>query len=237
MNTNSLLALILPVFSFSGCSAFIQTVLKLQVWAILYFSYSPLHRVQTLLSPIILLVSIFPSTHLSLRLTDTTAVSPRTAGTPQLRSICTLIMPTSIHMQAHTEAGSLLCSTHWTMSSHLMSSTKFWIKLNSVSCLWVPACSVSRVASPTSSFQFLCCLLLFEPQDSFLSTSPKPGSYPQGLCKFPSLFLRSDSPTPAHVQTHTSYPTIPLMSNVHPLMSQPKCHFPDIKLGLSVLTT
>lgn len=96
--------------------------------------------------------------------------------------------------------------------------TKFPRKLNSLLCLGIPVYSVPELPSLLAMVsQKLSSLGV--PGLFFLSSSPVPGSHPQGFCKFCSHCLRSDSPA--------LYPAILYISfNVSASVSLPQRKLP-----------
>lgn len=121
----------------------------------------------------------FPHTYPRRSPTYTTLSLPATSQLVPISTLYSLF----IQIHAHTEARGTFTYHAWNRVTLIqLSSTKFQIKLNSMPCLWIPACSPPSQLSMVS--QKLSSLI---PKALFFSSFHIPGSYPQGLCKLGSL--------------------------------------------------
>lgn len=138
---------------------------------------------------------------------------PEAALSPSHLSACAWLHPSLPFPspRSHRSPRDLYMALMESYHSHPMSSTKSQIKLNSIQCPQSPACCFQSCLPHLHSPWVLRSALLLFPRLFFFffpSSSHLPGSCPLGLFKFCSLCLRSDSPTPAHEQTHILYPAI-----------------------------
>lgn len=177
---------------------------------------SPTYTGSQLFSLVILLVSGLLSTHLSL---------PLSQMSPSLPKNCRhLTAHVYLHSDAHFHSNP--CSPRSPTAFYAAYNepcpliqchpTQFWIKLNSVLCVWVPVCLVSRAAFPTSTFQFSCGSLLFESQGFFFfKLLPHTCLLSSGILHIPFPLPQKWFSNPCTYTNTHFYPTVcayPLMS-------------------------